>query len=121
MTRSEALLKLLALEPETRSRLIVVTGWDSEETEATLDRLVEDGLVTYRNGTHGARGERRYYPKPGKGRKASGNARVLPSATGAVRSDLHDACSGLLRGAGAVASGRLGSASAAGNREAEGC
>lgn len=63
MTREEALLKLLAVEPETKPRLIVVTGWAMEDTEATLDKLVRDGRVTYRNGARGAQGERRYYPR----------------------------------------------------------
>lgn len=62
MTRDEALLKLLSLEPETKPRLLVVTGWDTEETESVLRGLIEAGKVTYRNGAHGAVGERRYYP-----------------------------------------------------------
>jgi hypothetical protein len=63
MTRSEALLKLLALEPETRARLIVITGWDADGRKAVLDTLVAEGKVTYRNGTKEQHGERLYYPK----------------------------------------------------------
>lgn len=63
MTREEALLKLLKLEPETKPRLLVVTGWRTEETEETLDRLMREGLVTYRNGMHGATGERLYFAR----------------------------------------------------------
>jgi hypothetical protein len=63
MTREEALLKLLAVEPETKDRLIVVTGWPADETVATLDRLVNERRVTYRNGQQGAEGRRLYYPR----------------------------------------------------------
>jgi NaMN:DMB phosphoribosyltransferase len=47
MTRDEAMLKLLALEPETRDRIIVTTGWPVEETCAVLDGLVERGAVEF--------------------------------------------------------------------------
>lgn len=62
MTREETLLKLLAVEPETKDRLLLVTGWPAEETEAVLQKLVAQRLVTYRNGSHGAHGRRQYYP-----------------------------------------------------------
>lgn len=57
MTRDEAMLKLLAVEPETRDRLIDITGWPMEETTGVLDRLVAQKRVTYVN-----LGGRRYYP-----------------------------------------------------------
>jgi hypothetical protein len=94
MTRSEALLKLLALEPETKSRLIVITGWNADETEATLDSLVKDGKVTYRNGTQGAHGERLYYAKP----VPQGDISSLPVAAGASRKRVRHNGSGLVRG-----------------------
>jgi len=101
MTKEEALFKLLALEPETRPRLIAVTGWDAEETESTLDKLVKDGKVTYRNGSHGAFGERRYYPKPA----TKSHAGLLPAASGASRERVRNPCGGLVREAGALAFG----------------
>jgi predicted Rossmann fold nucleotide-binding protein DprA/Smf involved in DNA uptake len=65
MTRDEALLKLLAVEPETRDRLIVVTGWPVEETVATLERLVNEGRATYINGGDARIPcQRVYYPAP---------------------------------------------------------
>lgn len=63
MTHDEALLKLLAIEPETKPRLLMVTGWPTEETEQALRRLMESGRVSYRNGARGAIGERRYFVK----------------------------------------------------------
>jgi hypothetical protein len=94
MSRDEALLKLLALEPETRARLIVVTGWDSEDTEAVLDTLVAEGKVTYRNGHHGATGERLYYPK----RVPQADVGALPVAAGKSRKSVRNVGGGLLRG-----------------------
>ena len=65
MTRDEALLKLLAVEPETKDQLIVVTGWPVDETLAALERLREQRLVSYRNGPAGAVGRRLYFvPAP---------------------------------------------------------
>jgi hypothetical protein len=49
MTRDEALLKLLALEPETETVLVQVTGWGEEETRSILDKLVQDGRASYTN------------------------------------------------------------------------
>jgi hypothetical protein len=63
MTREEALLKLLAVEPETRDRLIVVTGWPAEETAAVLDKLLAEKRVGYGNGPYAAEGRRRYFPR----------------------------------------------------------
>lgn len=64
MTRDEALLKLLAVEPETKDRLIVCTGWPKDETIAVLARLLAQRRVTYRNGWQGAESRRIYYPRP---------------------------------------------------------
>lgn len=61
MTREDALLKLLAIQPETRDRLIVETGWDAEETIATLESLLKKRMASYRNGANGAEGRRLYY------------------------------------------------------------
>jgi hypothetical protein len=110
MTRSEALLKLLALEPETRARLIVVTGWDSEDTEAVLDTLVAEGKVTYRNGKQGdTHGERLYYPK----RVPQADAGLLPGSAGAGGKPVRNARSGLVRGFAALAPVWFGSKSEA--------
>lgn len=93
MNRPEALLKLLSVEPETRPRLIVVTGWDAEETESVLDGLVQEGKVTYRNGKQGdTHGQRLYYPTKESGLPS------LPGPTGKSRGGVRDTCSGQLRG-----------------------
>jgi len=63
MTRSEALLKLLAVEPETRDRLIMVTGWPADETTALLAELLHRRKVGYRNGRAGAESRRIYYAR----------------------------------------------------------
>lgn len=63
MTRSEALLKLLAVEPETRDQIILITGWPADETAAVLDKLVAERRVTYGTGPYGTEGRRRYYPR----------------------------------------------------------
>lgn len=60
--REDTLLKLLAIQPETKDRLIVETGWYAEETVATLESLVRKGMATYRNGGNGCEGKRLYYP-----------------------------------------------------------
>lgn len=39
MTREEAMLKLLAIEPATMASLIVCTGWDVRETVAVVEGL----------------------------------------------------------------------------------
>jgi hypothetical protein len=49
MTRDDALLKLLALEPETETVLVQATGWGEGETRAVLNRLVEEGKASYTN------------------------------------------------------------------------
>lgn len=113
MTREDALLKLLALEPETRSRLIVVTGWLADETDATLTALVKAGKVTYRNGSHGATGERLYYPK----RATQGDVDALPVAAGSGRGRVRNRRGGLVRENGAVAFGWPWGPRAAGSGE----
>lgn len=62
MTRDEALLKLLAVEPETRDVLIQVTGWPVDETNAVLNRLLSERKVAYGSGPYGVEGRRRYFP-----------------------------------------------------------
>jgi hypothetical protein len=65
MTREECLLKLLALEPETRDRIIVITGWPADETNALLDDLVARHLVGYGNGPYTSQhGTRKYHTRP---------------------------------------------------------
>lgn len=63
MTREEALLKLLAVEPETKDQIIVITGWPVRETVAVLDGLVAAKKVGYGEGPYGSQGRRRYFPK----------------------------------------------------------
>lgn len=46
MNRDEALLKLLAVEPVRRDRLAQITGWPQQEVDATLDSLLQHGLVS---------------------------------------------------------------------------
>lgn len=45
MTRDEALLKLLAIEPMPRSEVIAVTGWGIDATEEALRGLIDAGQV----------------------------------------------------------------------------
>lgn len=47
MTHDEALLKLLAVEPEEKRRLPNLTGWGERETNDVLSRLVSSGQVTF--------------------------------------------------------------------------
>lgn len=49
MTRTEALLKLLAIEPATESQLLLQTGWPTDETRATLAQLLAAGQATHVN------------------------------------------------------------------------
>lgn len=91
MNRSEALLKLLALEPETRDQIIVITGWPAEETAAVLDALVATRQVgmTLGGGGYG-HGRRLYFTrKPhavpdlqalGREANAAGDPRGAPRA-----------------------------------------
>ena len=60
MTREECLLKLLAVEPESRLHLALVTGWPPGESDQVLDQLIAEGRVhaTY------VRGERRFCAQP---------------------------------------------------------
>jgi predicted Rossmann fold nucleotide-binding protein DprA/Smf involved in DNA uptake len=53
MTRDEAMLKLLAIEPAKRDQLVRETGWGADETRATLERLRDQGKVTHWNGADG--------------------------------------------------------------------
>lgn len=63
MTREDALLKLLAVEPETKDQIIIVTGWPADETAAVLEKLVAEKRVGYGNGPNGTEGRRRYFPR----------------------------------------------------------
>jgi DNA-binding IclR family transcriptional regulator len=45
VTRDEAMLKLLALEPASRDALVRETGWGIEETQRVLDELERVGRV----------------------------------------------------------------------------
>lgn len=62
MSREECLVKLLALEPETRERVALVTGWPHGESDRVLSELQQRGLVTYGAGPFPTGGVRRYYP-----------------------------------------------------------
>ena len=61
MTRDDALLKLLQVEPVTKQELFVVTGWPLDETRQVLDRLIDQGKVTWINGNNGGAGGQRWY------------------------------------------------------------
>lgn len=61
MTREEALVKLLRVEPETRAGLILVTGWPAMETCEVLDNLVRRGDVQSRRPWQCIDGERLYF------------------------------------------------------------
>lgn len=63
MTREDALLKLLAVEPDTKDQIILATGWPAEETVAVLDGLLQERRVSYVNGPAGAEGKRLYFPR----------------------------------------------------------
>lgn len=65
MTRDEALLKLLAVEPDTKDQILRVTGWPTDETLAVLERLCEQRRVSYINGPAGAEGQRLYFTVQG--------------------------------------------------------
>lgn len=58
MKRDEALLKLLALEAETRVAIRLQCGWPHGVADEVLTKLVMDGLVIGKNG----KGGRRYRP-----------------------------------------------------------
>jgi len=65
MTREEALLKLLAVEPETKGQILQITGWPVDETLAVLESLREQRRVSYVNGPAGADGHRLYFTVQG--------------------------------------------------------
>lgn len=65
MTREEALLKLLAVEPDTKDQILRVTGWPADETLAVLESLREQRRVSYVNGPAGAEGQRLYFTVQG--------------------------------------------------------
>lgn len=47
MTHDEALLKLLAIEPERKEVLLQVTGWPADETLAVIRRLVSQRRIRF--------------------------------------------------------------------------
>lgn len=49
MTRAEVLLKLLAIEPETRDQIRLQCGWPHGEADEVLTGLLCAGLVTGKN------------------------------------------------------------------------
>lgn len=63
MTREEALLKLLSVEPETKDQIVLITGWPAEETVAVLDKLVREHRVGYGRGPNGCHGRRPYFAR----------------------------------------------------------
>lgn len=64
MTRDDALLKLLALEPESRTSIAQITGWPPGESDQVLDRLLKSRRVTYGVGPYANGGIRLFYPAP---------------------------------------------------------
>lgn len=63
MSREDALVKLLALEPETQDRIIQITGWPADETVAVLQKLVREHRVGYGRGANSCHGRRPYFAK----------------------------------------------------------
>lgn len=65
MTRDEAFLKLLAVEPDTRDNLIRATGWPAAEAGAVFDRLMRERRIARWNCTNlkGSSGRRLYEPR----------------------------------------------------------
>lgn len=63
MTREDALVKLLSIEPETQDRIIMITGWPADETVAVLQKLVQEKRVGYGNGPYCCHGRRPYFAK----------------------------------------------------------
>jgi hypothetical protein len=49
MTRSEALHKLLALGPLSKGEIQRVTGWNVEDVQDTLVRLILNQMVTFKH------------------------------------------------------------------------
>lgn len=49
MTRTDALLRLIAIEPVPQAYLVHLTGWPVPDTQATLRELRSQGLVTHSN------------------------------------------------------------------------
>jgi hypothetical protein len=55
MTRDEALLKLVAVEPDTRDNILRATGWPAQEAREVFDRLLRERRIGYTEWT-GRRG-----------------------------------------------------------------
>lgn len=49
MTRTEALYKLLAIEPATKDELYAACGWCMFDLESALSDLCSQGKVTWQN------------------------------------------------------------------------
>lgn len=49
MTRTEALRKLIALEPITLGEIHAVCGWPAGDVDKALDELLRAGLVTFKH------------------------------------------------------------------------
>ena len=73
MTRTEALVKLLALGPMIYPELLEVTGWPREELDTAIASSV---AVTWRNG---GRGQREYMLR-GHGHSALAALASMPAA-----------------------------------------
>jgi hypothetical protein len=69
VTRDEAMLKLLDVEPARRGEIVLATGWPAAETCAVLDRLVHERRITYAH-----RGGSRWYATGAPSRRSAGGA-----------------------------------------------
>jgi hypothetical protein len=111
MTRDEALLKLLAVEPETKIGLIVATGWGEAETASVLKDLMAQGKVGYRNGRHAA--TRIYFPRA----ETEGSSGALPGSAGEGGKSVRNRRGGLVREERGIQPGWFGQAHPAGSGE----
>lgn len=64
MTREEALLKLLMLEPERHDNLRRITGWPPPEMDAVLHRLERSGYIGHVKTICHSKDYRVYFVKP---------------------------------------------------------
>ena len=89
ITREEAMLKLLALEPERQDRIVQITGWGEGATLEVLEALRKQGRVDY-TGHHSCAGYHRmwFVHGTGEGRllqvQAEREARKQRSRSGAA-------------------------------------
>jgi hypothetical protein len=47
VSREEVILRLLAISASSRSDLVRDTGWGIQETNATVDQLLQAGRITF--------------------------------------------------------------------------